>query len=242
MSNRDSTSRIDFDSVPELGEQRHTQRKVYNVPQRSNPATIASIASPMRGRGNESPRYSKDAALFAETSTNVGPVVPRSRPPSARRPPMAPSQPATHDKSLPNARRSQRSAGTCQPAPELTSAAALAASASMLAANNVEPPGRAFAADAVPRRGRGVASPTVSRPVDTGMVGNPYSGRENAPPTDEGRVAVGSLGYKMSDLRSSGYIGVVSGGQVDNLLGGRRGRGMCSPRPQRANPLAWDTE
>ena len=211
----------------ERGEPRHTQRRIIVQPQRSNPATTAGIATPMRGQGMESPRFSSTSDLFAETSTGVSAA--RSRPASAstRRPPLAPGA-STHDKSLPNARRSQRGVGRCLPAPELSSAASLAASADMIEAT------------ALPRRASGVAKPMVARPADMSMMANPPTA--SALPGEGRPKPTGSLAYQMNDLRTSGYIGMASGSVADNHLGGRRARGLCSPRPASSNPLAWNTD
>jgi hypothetical protein len=255
VPNRSESLQLDFNNLPERGEYRHTQRRVYNVPQRSYPATVASIAAPSRS-GMESPRYSKESLLFAETSTGVQPHERSAygeRPPTARRPPTAPVV-STHDKTLPNKSKSKRGAGSCQRAPELTSTAALAnsvtlaASATLLASSYqppVEPPPpNYFTAKEVARRARGFASPSISRPADVYTVATARGPEAPVPPppppVDLSRTTEGSLTSKLVDLRPSGYVGMASGPVRDNLLGGRRARGMCSPRSEVYNPIAWD--
>ena len=256
VPNRSESLQLDFNNLPERGEYRHTQRRIYNVPQRSYPATVASIAAPSRS-GMESPRYSKESLLFAETSTGLQPHERSAygeRPPAARRPPTAPVV-STHDKTLPNKSKSKRGAGSCQRPPELTSTAALANSVTTLAASATllassyqppvePPPPNYFTAKEVARRARGFASPSISRPADVYMVATARGPEAPVPPppppVDLSRTMEGSLTSKLVDLRPSGYVGMASGPVRDNLLGGRRARGMCSPRSEVYNPIAWD--
>eukprot|EP00325_Prymnesiales_sp_UTEX-LB-985_P029420 CAMPEP_0174715934 /NCGR_PEP_ID=MMETSP1094-20130205/22695_1 /TAXON_ID=156173 /ORGANISM="Chrysochromulina brevifilum, Strain UTEX LB 985" /LENGTH=339 /DNA_ID=CAMNT_0015915603 /DNA_START=45 /DNA_END=1064 /DNA_ORIENTATION=+ len=213
--NRAFGDQIDFSH-----ERPRTMRRSFSLPRRSSPATTASIASPARGLTRESPRFSKDTAMFADAST--GAAAPFSSR-TAVRPPLSPMHHSTHDKSLPNSRRSQRGTGCCQPAPALTSAAALATSESMLI-------GSSDVGQRLPRRGRGTASPMVARPP---------APSENAAPSGSGQPS--HQQEASTDLRKAGYIGAISGVQCDNLLGGRKARGLCSPRPLRgSNPLTWD--
>jgi hypothetical protein len=158
-------TQIDFDQE----HPRRPLRRETNVARRNVPATTASIASPVRGATLQSPRGVAsqrlwEAGMFAE----AGPGRPREEPaggayPGAVVPPRAPPHRATggactHDKSLPNPRRSQRGAGIFQPGPAVTTTAALATSSVELTTD------AGFASLPIKRRGRGVASPRVPRP------------------------------------------------------------------------------
>ena len=122
----------------------------------------------------------------------------------------------SHDKSLPNARRSQRAAGTFVPGPPMTSVEALAASTAVLTTD------AGFASTSITRRARGLASPMALRP---GADPNPLS---------ESGLA--------TQQRSIEGAGVASGVSTrDSLLLGRRARGACSPGGVRSGaPYQWD--
>ena len=82
---------------------------------------------------------------------------------------------------------------------------------------------------------RGAARPYSADVSSTGRMASAPASHLAKAPSDLG------LGYVSPDLRGSGYIGQVSGSQVDNLLGGRRARGLCSPRRSHgSNPLIWE--
>ena len=211
-------SQIDF--VPR-GETRRPLRRPLAPPARQAPATTAGIASPSRQSTLESPRDAADRML-AESGIFMaggdGPIPDISDGPI----PMPGAETAvqwrnadaraggrlaapyfsTHDKSVPNARRSQRGTGACLPGP-------------VTARPTHEPNSNAprafltdagFASTAMHRRGRGSATPGLALPTSN--------------PNDGGGIAAVVGGY-----------GMTSGGsQVDPLLGGRRARGQCSPR------------
>ena len=132
-----------------------------------------------------------------------------------------PSTPSisTHDKSIPNSRRSQRGSGTFVPGPVLTSVEALATSTSTLITDN------GFASDAIRHKGRGLASPMKLRPD------------AHANPNSESGLST------QQRVLDNDYRGVASGCSVrDTLLLGRRGKGLCSPAPVRdhRSPFQWD--
>ena len=143
----------------------------------------------------------------------------------------------THDKGIPNSRRSQRARGTYQPGPAITTVSALAASEAMLITD------AGYASNPIGRKAQGTAHPKTLRSAWEGPSHPmPDSPRAPAPP----RVSAPSPSARRwppSELHASGYIGRASGSEVDNLLGGRRARGACSPRaPSVPNLLAWDTD
>lgn len=130
-----------------------------------------------------------------------------------------PSSPqlSSHDKSIPNARRSQRASGQFVPGPVLTSVEALANSKPQVLTTDA-----GFASTAITRRARGQASPMPLRPTADPNPAS-QSGLATVQPTLDG-------------------AGVASGVSIrDNLLMGRRGRGMCSPAGMRSScPYQWD--
>jgi len=124
---------------------------------------------------------------------------------------------ASHDKSIPNSRRSQRAAGHFVPGPVLTSVEALASSKGTLITD------AGFASDAIKHRGRGLASPMKLRPT-----------------ADPNPVSETGLATQQISIDGAG---VASGLAVrDTLLLGRRGKGVCSPAPARGgrSPYQWD--
>ena len=210
--NSDLSTMIDFDSG-----QGRTLRRSSSFARRAAPATIAAIAAPPTPALPEAP--------------------PRAAPSLARhRPPRAPGA-CTHDKGIPNSRRSQRARGTYQPGPAITTVSALAASEAMLITD------AGYASNPIGRKAQGTAHPKTLRSAWEGPSHPmPDSPRAPAPP----RVSAPSPSARRwppSELHASGYIGRASGSEVDNLLGGRRARGACSPRaPSVPNLLAWDTD
>lgn len=156
-SNDAMKTEIDFEV-----EARRPFRNSPSVPRRNVPATTQSIAAPTRGATLESPRDLAhkrlleggmfDGAGLGGGGGSAGTI----RPASAVK---AAGYTTTHDKSLPNARKSKRGMGWCQPGPQL-SAYELAGPA----------PGSELISDAglasrvIARRGRGSASPMVPRP------------------------------------------------------------------------------
>lgn len=124
----------------------------------------------------------------------------------------------THDKTLPNARRSQRGTGTCLPAHPVASIV----HAPDPAARPAFLTDAGFATASMHRRGRGGASPLPLRPTSNpNEAGVPTGAPAVAPVTGHG-MASGSSQIEQQ------------------LLGGRRARGLCSPRPERvSNLLAW---
>ena len=261
-SNRAMSTQIEF----QPGTQR-TLRRSFSAPRRSAQATVANIAAPPRQHeaGNESPRYSRDPAMFADASTALppppvglpdGPQVgydptrPASATARARRPPRAPAPGtvSTHDKSIPNARRTQRAKGTYQPAPPVTTVSALSAMEPTLLTD------AGFASNPIPRKGKGVASPAVaSSPynplADINRAPSPARRPPPPPPPPPPAAAAaiasgtGSGAGIGGRLKASGYFGCASGSETaeKSLMGGRRARGLCSPRSGASmNLLAWD--
>ena len=226
-ANRSHADAIDFDP----DEKRSSMRRSFSLPRRTQQASVANIASPSRAGTLESPRFSRDPALFAETSAASNPHGGCAGRPAVR-PPLPPGAAATHDKTVPNSRRSQRGTGCCKHRPPLSSSAALATSDDLLARE------AAFASNPLPRRGRGNAFPPSIRPSVDPIAMSPGVAGEGMPPPPPPPQRTSALAS--SSLRNAGYIGVESGSQGDNLLGGRRARGLCSPRPARSNPLTWD--
>ena len=219
---------------------RHTMRRSFSLPRRSHAATIASIAAPPRGPGNlESPRFARDSALFAESSSlpAYGGGGGGGGPPASKRPPL--SRPSSsHDKTIPNPRRTQKAAGLYQPAPPISSVAALAAAEGMIQGTQS---GGAFATNPMPRRGPGGARPDSLRPAVNAI--NPSAAESSSAfGNSSPRPTITRRGYtpppERTNLRDAGYVGMASGSQVDNLLGGRKAAGICSPR-NNANPIAW---
>jgi hypothetical protein len=204
----------------EAEDARRPLRRIVPVAGREAAATTAGIASPTRGATLESPRALADQRL-REAGMFMGAGEPATgqwyNADSAARERLAGPYLTTHDKSLPNARRSQRGQGTCQPGPVLAVPSHDVASGA--------PPAfltdSGFTTAAMHRRGRGRASPAPFRPTSN--------------PNDAGAASGhGSAASVIGHGMASGST------KVDNLLGGRRARGLCSPRPAPAtNLLAW---
>ena len=193
-------------------------------PARQVPATVESIASPTRGATLESPRAAADARLY-ESGMYMGGGMPRDgedmrhfypehtggwvNSDAVARGRLAMPYFTTHDKSLPNARRTQRGSGACLPPSAVASVTH--------EPGNGTPPAfltdHGFSSVTMPRLGRAGASippplPPNSNPNEAG-----------APPPRP----------------TAGYHGMASGSSaIDPLLGGRRRRGDCSPRIERA--------
>ena len=227
-ANAEMKNLIDFggdDLVRDDSPRRPFRREIAVPARQAAGATTGGIASPTRGMMLESPRAAADKRL---REALPGMFMEAANPPSrwinsdaTARERLASPYFSTHDKSLPNARRSQRATGSCLPSQEFTTIA-----------HDADPRApRAFLTDAgfssasMHRRGRGGASPVPQLPAS-----NP---NEAGVPTGEPAVA-----------RMPGH-GLASGaGRLEQqLLGGRRARGACSPRMLRhegsGNFLAW---
>ena len=213
-------SQIDFSQVANDGERRPFRGKINGPPSRQAPATTEGIASPTRNATIESPRAWADqrlreSGMFMEGGNEARPMTWVNSDVAARER-LASPYCNTHDKSLPNARRTQRGTGTCLPAPPVADTAHVP--------GNGAPPAFltdfGFASAAMHRRARGTADPPRVQPTS-----NPNEA--GAPPPVPMHAH-----------------GMASGSShIDGLLGGRRARGQCSPRVERAshNLLAWDT-
>ena len=188
------------------------------------PATVESIASPTRGATalDDKPAYAPSAytasdqrrpsfdtlpGFFMAPAASGGPWINGD---STSRERLASPYFNTHDKSLPNARRSQRGSGVFLPPP----VQAATTHEPHVANPALPPPQPAFLTDAgfssaaMHRRGRGEASPAPAVPADpNAAAGTHRSVRGHG-------MASGSLLHEKRDPH----------------LGGRRARGFCSPR------------
>lgn len=245
-------------------EPRRPFRREITIPGRQVPATTGGIASPTRGATLESPRAAADqrlreAGMFMEAGNE--PVV-QQQPSAAavqqplsttRRPPRAPTgggggggghnNPAyhyadaqqslrspyhsSHDKSLPNSRRSVRGSGMYpQTGPAQHSIA-------HEANPDAEPAfltDAGFSSAAMHRRGRGRANPAAHPPKQP--ISNP----------NEAGVPVSAPAVTSVVSKETGFHGLASGASKteQQLLGGRRARGLCSPRASSGtNFMMW---
>ena len=206
-------SQIDYGLVD--GPRRSLRREIP-VTKRQTPATTEGIASPTRGATLESPRGAADMRLLESGMFMAGGVPdPWHGGGATSREQTSGPYYSTHDKSLPNARRTQRGTGSCTPRAQAQSVV-----------SHIADPGAppefltdcGFSSAAMHRRGRGGASPLVLQPNS-----NP---NEAGVANDRGIASV------------TGH-GLASGtSKIDGLLGGRRARGQFSERPQQ-NLLAW---
>ncbi|KAL1523197.1 hypothetical protein AB1Y20_018150 [Prymnesium parvum] len=133
---------------------------------------------------------------------------------SARRPT---AEISSHDKSIPNSRRSQRGRGVFIPTPVLTSIEVLAAS------KDPVPPEAVFGPDEVKHRGRGLASP-----LKLHLSSDPNPAFEHG------------LANQQRSVEGAGVASILS--VRDVLLNGRRAKGLCSPTTSRTgrSPYQWD--
>lgn len=184
-------------------EQRRSLRRTLSAPS----SRVPLKEEPTGGGGGEHAFNPGAVGLEGGRSGRSSPARPR---PIAR----GASEFSSHDKSVPNARRSHRAGGINKPGP-------LIAAAEVIAYSAADGPEHEPADRIGLRRGRGLASPVALRP---GSTGNPLS----------------DSGLAMVQPQVSG-AGVASGFERDNHLLGRRARGSCSPGPVRATaPYQWD--
>lgn len=190
----------------------------------SNMATKLTIdlsqEAPRRLRRTLSAPRSCAPECFVESAAPEPEV---ARPPRAAASPRQISHATSHDKSLPNARRTQRASGVFVPGQPMSSVAALVAPEGSLTTD------AGVVSNFVARRARGAASPMALRP---GADPNPGS--------------ASGLATQQRAVEGAGIAsGVFASGATtrDDLLLGRRGRGACSPggmRCGRPAPYAWD--
>lgn len=121
---------------------------------------------------------------------------------------------STHDKSIPNTRRTRRGSGICLPRPVAVTPEALAAAPPTMSLVS----DRGFSSTAMPRRARGSFNSSHHQPS----------------PIPVPREGVGVV-------RDEGAIvGLGSSKAVAGYSPSRRGRGSCSPQPvRRSAPFEW---
>jgi hypothetical protein len=214
-------TQIDFGEPAE--DERRTLRRAIKVPVRQAPATTAGIASPTRGATLEAPAWMADrelreAGMFLQAGEPAG--TPWHNGDAAARERLAAPYFTTHDKSLPNPRRTQRGAGTCLPGPVHANPTHGPEGLSHPKPTYITDEG--FSSTAMHRRGRGGASPMP------------------LPPQSNPNTSSMAHGPTVEPVRGHGMASGSSG--VDGLLGGRRARGLCSPRVGGSgNLIAWAT-